>query len=575
MLPVLLIAAILIPRLPALDTFATVDESTWLMRSANFYYALGQHEFDKTIYAYHPAVTTMWTGVAAMMMDFPEYRGLGSGYFVKEWQFSDFLNEQGYDPLNMLKTSRLITVGINAGLLIAIYYLLNRPFGWIPAFIATLYLAFDPFLLGHTRILAHEGMMSLLLLVSILALINFLIDPNQPRHLLILSGVVAAMAVLTKSSATIIIPFAVLLCLMDRIGKIRNDTPNFVSEIREQFKRLTIVLGTWFLLFSITFVLFWPGMWVNPSKMLSEVYGNAFSYAFQGHNLEVESEHEVTDIEDTAASPQDTFGFLKYAKDLPWHTTPITWLGLGLAAILIISRRANLPKNAKNILKLLVVFAMLFFLMMSFAKGRHTSHYIMFTYACLSIVAGLGIGLSFKKIRDWLPGKRPAIIQTTMLVGLLVIQVICAFSFFPYYFNYSNPILEQIQPGVQTTVLGYGEGLELAADYLARKPASGDLTVMSWYGIGPFSFFFPGQTENLYPSETWTPGLIERLARSDYLVIYQHHQQKRNMPAKLLQDISDVKPEHSIWLKGVEYIRIYRVSDLPEAVYTPDQSFLP
>jgi len=67
---IILIIAILAPRLPAIDTFGTVDEATWLMRSGNFYYALGQRDFEKTVYAYHPAVTTMWVGAAAMMLDF-------------------------------------------------------------------------------------------------------------------------------------------------------------------------------------------------------------------------------------------------------------------------------------------------------------------------------------------------------------------------------------------------------------------------------------------------------------------------------------------------------------------------
>jgi hypothetical protein len=207
---------------------------------------------------------------------------------------------------------------------------------------------------------------------------------------------------------------------------------------------------------------------------------------------------------------------------------------------------------------------------MSIAKGRHTAHYIMVTYASLSLVAGLGIGLFLLKIRDWLPGRYRSMIQTITLAMVLAIQIISAFVFYPYYFNYSNPVLEQFQEGTQTPVIGYGEVLELSAAYLAKKPAAEDLTVMSWYGIGPFSFFFPGQTENLYPSAAWTPDLIERLERSDYLIIYQHHQQQRNMPAKLLQDITGVESEYTIWLNGVEYIRIYRVSDLPARVYIPD-----
>ena len=56
---ILLLALMIAPRLSSLDSFVTVDEPFWLSVGANYYYALGQHEFENTVYEYHPAVTTM------------------------------------------------------------------------------------------------------------------------------------------------------------------------------------------------------------------------------------------------------------------------------------------------------------------------------------------------------------------------------------------------------------------------------------------------------------------------------------------------------------------------------------
>jgi hypothetical protein len=42
------------------------------------------------------------------------------------------------------------------------------------------------------------------------------------------------------------------------------------------------------------------------------------------------------------------------------------------------------------------------------------------------------------------------------------------------------------------------------------------------------------------------------------------------MPAKLMQEIKGLEPEHSIWIKNVEYIRIFKVSDLPNTLWIPD-----
>ena len=299
-----LLIAVFIPRWPALGTFATVDESSWLMRSANFYYALGQRDFEKTIYAYHPAVTTMWIGTAALLLDFPEYRGLGQGYFEKEWQFAEFLSEQGYTPLEMLKSSRQIYVIINIILFGMIYLLLKRLIDWTAAFFATLFLSLAPFLLGYTRILAHEGMMSLLLLVSILAFLNY-IWKDFRWQFLALSAVAAALADLTKSSATIIIPFVGLLSFLEIAKTISMQKDNPVTNIKQQIKRFAFVGLIWFGIFSITFVALWPGMWVQPRKMISEMYGNAFSYALEGHNLEIQ------DFDEIASAPSQNMKFQK------------------------------------------------------------------------------------------------------------------------------------------------------------------------------------------------------------------------------------------------------------------------
>src|SRR5690349_12051525 len=79
-----IIFALLVPRLPALNSFSTLDEPYWLSMGANFYYALGQREFQNTVYEYQPAVTSMWVVTAAMLVYFPEYRGLGQGYLEFE-----------------------------------------------------------------------------------------------------------------------------------------------------------------------------------------------------------------------------------------------------------------------------------------------------------------------------------------------------------------------------------------------------------------------------------------------------------------------------------------------------------
>ena len=108
---IVLIIVLLAPRLPSLGSFSTLDEPYWLSMGANFYYALGQREFQHTVYEYQPAVTTMWIVTAAMLVYFPEYRGMGQGYldYNKGW-LDPFLREHGKDPLELLRISRTIQI---------------------------------------------------------------------------------------------------------------------------------------------------------------------------------------------------------------------------------------------------------------------------------------------------------------------------------------------------------------------------------------------------------------------------------------------------------------------------------
>src|SRR5689334_7609978 len=124
-LALILLVITLAPRLLSLRSFVTIDEPFWLSVGANYYYALGQRELENTVYEYHPAVTTMSFVTAAFLVDFPEYRGLGQGYFdVDKEKFDPFLIEYGHDPMHLLYLSRLFQVLMIVLFALIIFYLL-------------------------------------------------------------------------------------------------------------------------------------------------------------------------------------------------------------------------------------------------------------------------------------------------------------------------------------------------------------------------------------------------------------------------------------------------------------------
>jgi hypothetical protein len=151
-----------------------------------------------------------------------------------------------------------------------------------------------------------------------------------------------------------------------------------------------------------------------------------------------------------------------------------------------------------------------------------------------------------------------------------VFQGISALWYYPYYLNYYNPLLGGPRVGAGRVGVGYGEVLDQAARYLAGLPEAEHLTAMSWYGPVSFAPFFPGKTEPLWPKDSWTERDVRRLRRSDYLVIYYQHQVNRDLPPRLMAALKDVPPWHSIFVHGVEYIRIYQVDALPQEAFVPD-----
>ncbi|MDO8752637.1 MAG: hypothetical protein Q7J80_01990, partial [Anaerolineales bacterium] len=57
------------------------------------------------------------------------------------------------------------------------------------------------------------------------------------------------------------------------------------------------------------------------------------------------------------------------------------------------------------------------------------------------------------------------------------------------------------------------------------------------------------------------------IRQADYLVLYVIVQNNQPESEKLLGALQGVMPEKTIFINGIEYIRIYKTTDIPEGVY--------
>lgn len=553
-----LIVALIMPRLPQLDSFVTLDEPSWLSQGANFYYALGQREFEKTVYEYQPAVTTMWIIATAMHVYFPEFRGFGQGYLdYEKGRLDPFMLEKGYDPLVLLTIARLIQIFIILIFFLILYYLLQKIISkWLAAF-AILFASFDPFFLGHTRMLDHEAMLSLLVIISVVSLTVYLIQ-DQKNIFLILSGVAAGLAQLTKSSAiAILAPIGILLL----IQIIQNREQGWVKSFLIHSKVFLIWLGS----LIITYFIFWPGMWVAPSEMLYQVYGNAFSYAFQGARLTVTEELDVS----TFNLVSDFRGILNVFYVLLYRVTLWTWLGAVLGLTIRFFTSGELTRAIKLLSTLLLTCAVGFIILIGVAQGRNSPHYILTSYLTLNLLAGIG----WFYFLQWLVQKmkiQKAIWQSVFFILIISLQISSALSYFPYYYTYRNPILYNLGWYNEYPQFPYCEGLEKAAQYLDGLPNATEATAFVYYPRGCFSYFYSGTTTAFRPyyiDGNHAEDLLNYLTSADYLVVYYANQAQLSKYHPYLNILSSQQPIYEVWLDDYKYVQIYQVDSLPPEVF--------
>ncbi|GAB4542529.1 MAG: hypothetical protein Fur002_12940 [Anaerolineales bacterium] len=555
--PLALLALTFALRLPGLKSFVAVDEPAWLTRGANFYYALGQREFEHTISEYHPSVPTMWYVAAATWMEFPEFRGLGQGYFDFDKEtFDPFLRAHGKDPLQILFLARIMQIAVISLTILAVYELLKKMMSAEQAFFASAFISTSPYFLGHSRILSHEGMTAIFVGASLLALMVYL-EWERKWYFLATSAAFAALAQLTKSSAIAMTPAVGLMFVWAVFARAKAD-----GFFRALFSHLK-VFAAWLALLALTYVLAWPAMWVAPDKALYEVYGNAFSYAFQGGRLEVTQELQPAQFQ-LASAGGAAWSFVAqiFQRSSLW-----AWLGAAWSVLFLFGRGEN---AYKKIFLYFSVTAAAFILLFSAAQGRNSAHYVMTSHVNVNLLAALGwlqalrwLGSTWKPAARW---------KTAALILILLAQTAETLPYFPYFYNYSNPL-------TRPALSDYGEGFEQAAAYLAAKPNADELTTFSYRGRGAFSYFFPGKTllvNPLFFDEPRMDSVSERLRQSDYLVINDAFTKRSPRIAAFAAALNQFSaPEKDLRAKNAYVIHIYYVKDLPPEFYKAIESIAP
>lgn len=552
----LLLAMVLPSHVIANDRVVTIDEPWWVISGSNYYYALATRDLSNTIYDYHPAVTTTWMVAAGMFSYFPEYRGFGQGYFdVRKSHFEEFLHEQGKDPRILVRISRLYQTLVIAVMALLAFFLLQSLFGTLSAFLSVAFFMTAPYFLGHARLFNHEGMLAVFVLVSFLAMQVYV--SHAPKWwLLALSGSAFGLAQLTKSSSIVVVG-VVGLMLFVRLLTLKD--LSWVAKIWGAVRAFSI----WGAFAMLTFFALWPGMWVTPAKMLGGVYGNAFSYAFEGARLEVVETVAPSAKLNIAQTLQE---LLNYLRGWCSASTPLTWIGLLLALFIIVWRpKEQQTSSFRSTLVYLALLGGLFILLFSVARGRNSLHYILSSFVNFDVLAGLSLGFMLVNLCKRLRGLYQSLVPVAVAALLILFQIASGLPYAPYYFNYHTPLVS----GWGAT--GYGEGYDLAANYLNQKSNAAELTAYVYNGMGTFSYLFTGNTvvlKRVYLLDGSFSQIAEEIQTADYLVLYSVVRASYPETEPLFDVLEQyTQPETVLYLGEREYFRIYYIPEIPAAFY--------
>jgi 4-amino-4-deoxy-L-arabinose transferase-like glycosyltransferase len=406
-----------------------------------------------------------------------------------------------------------------------------------------------------SRLLHVDAMMSVMMLLSVLGYLGYLYR-HRKWYFLALSGAAAGLAWLTKSPSYFLLPFMGLLALIDLIQARKRSAAaeGGPSPWVKLVWKAAAPLAVWLVIAAAVFVLQLPAMWVAPLDTLKSILSQASVYALEGH--------ENVTFFNGQVYPVGKSAWYFYPISYLWRITPIVLVGLGLALVALLWRkRLKLSSQQVGVVGSLISFALLFMLGMSLGEKKF-DRYLLPTHLALDLVAGFGWviliqALAERYTRSWSANGRRLAVLAAYLV-LIGGQISGVVSTYPYYFNYFNPLLGGSRKAQEVMMVGWGEGLDQAGRYLNTVQDAEKARVISFYGDGPLSYFFVGDTVGMDVDTK-----LSYLRKADYVVFYINQWQRKLPSQAVLDYFEKLTPVFVARVGGLDFARVYDMRNAP------------
>jgi hypothetical protein len=494
----------LVHRSAGLDLAITADEGYWIQRTLRFSAALARGDLNSTYRTGHPGVSVMWLG------------SLGIG----PERLAPFLSD-GYIGHTAIQTHPAFLPTFHAArsgiaiatslLLVGVVALTWRLLGAGPALLGGGLLLLDPYLIGMSRVLHPDALLSWLMAISALAAVIYFQADGSWRYLL-LSGVAGGLATLTKVPATFLGGFSALNGLISRRWA--------------PLARLWRVVR-WGLLAVATYFLLWPALWVNPVGRIIDMLRFTLRTGGQPHS------HWPNFFLGQAFVGDP--GLTYYPTALGFRLGPVALVGL---ALLLLALLRCAPRRRQ--LLWMLGYVLLFMLFMSPAPKK-LDRYMLPAQVMLDLLAGAGYWWLFSTLR-------PRRLAPAALGAPLLVQALLCWQSYPYPIAFYNPLLGGQAGAERAIIVGWGEGLEQAAAYLNAQPNAENAVV---------SVHYEHVLRPRLRAQTVRPVAPVEI---DYLVVYINMRQRYQVLTPPQRVLAEQEPVFTARVNGVEYAWVYHAT---------------
>jgi len=536
-MPVLLLVlflAALILRLPGLDSYLTPDERLWSNRTLQFMDALERHDWAATTTTSHPGVSTTWAGATGLLLQWTFARPAGMAH-LSDLQAALASNPNRLDTLPWLRLPVALACSLG---IVLLFWLARRLFDTRVALLAAAFMICDPFLAAHSKVLHLDALLATSLSIAWLSLL--VATRSGQRRYLALSGAAAGFGILTKSPALVLGPLMLSWLLWQGWRARRPAAAIGLDLLWTGLPALAILL------------LLWPALWVAPLATAAGVFRMMSAYGETGHEL------GNYWLGRAATEP----GLLFYPTVVLWRAMPVILAGLLLALPFTLARseRRGHPGGAGRTAGALWLFALWYAAVLS-TGDKKFDRYVLPVFPILDLLAAWGwistgrwLAVRLPALRRGRRGGGPAWAWGALALVLIAAQLWPALASGPSYLTAYNPLLGGLAAARRVMLVGWGEGLAEAAEYLNAQPGAEEQHAAAWYGANVFGPFYRGGSYDLYYDLPQADDLYAHDV--DWVVTYENQLQRNLLDPRIQARLA--QPVFTSAQQGVPLAWVYR-----------------